>query len=357
MNTDSLVFLVDDDPFSIAICREYLAGLGFSNISSFDSGKELLSNLHQKPAVIILDYYLGDYEASGLLAKIQSTNPGVYVVILSGQSEMEVTIDMLKNGAFDYIVKNEFQLQKIGAVLGRLIAADDYSQKLKIAANDKDHHKTIKIIIEAQEKVRKELSGELHDNINQLIGAGKLYIDLYLKALNLGKADNVNMLQQSKSILETALTEIRKLSKNLNAGFIKNLRLKDAILSLLDSLQQQQTITVTANIQLDELPAGLTPYIQHEAFRMVQELVNNVIDHAAAENIYFEATAVNNILQLKVSDDGAGSEKNELIFGEGLTNMTKRINELKGVYFVTTAPSLGCSWDIQLPLFHAATVN
>lgn len=351
MNTDSLVFLVDDDPFSTAICREYLSGLGFSNISCLSSGKELLNNLDKEPAVIFLDYYLGDYEAAGLLEKIQRSNPGAYVVILSGQPEMEITIDMLKNGAFDYIVKNEFQLQKIGAVLGRLIAADDYSQKLKIAANDKDHHKTIKIIIEAQEKVRKELSGELHDNINQLIGAGKLYIDLYLKAVKQGKADNVNMLHQSKSILETALTEIRKLSKNLNAGFIKNLRLKDAILSLIDSLQQQQSLTVTSNIQLDELPTALTPYIQHEAYRMVQELINNVIDHAAAENIYIETAVIKDTLNIKVIDDGIGSDKNELIFGEGLTNMVKRIGELKGMYVVKSRAKSGCSWEIQLPLF------
>jgi signal transduction histidine kinase len=357
MNTDSPVFLVDDDSFSTAICIEYLAGLGFTNIYCYGSGKELLDNLDKKPAVIFLDYYLGDYEAAGLLEKIQSRNPGVYVVILSGQPEMEVTIDMLKNGAFDYIVKNEFQLQKIGAVLGRLIAADDYSQKLKITGSDQDHHKTIKVIIEAQEKVRKELSGELHDNINQLIGAGKLYIDLYLKAVKQGNGNNVNMLHQSKSILETALTEIRKLSKNLNAGFIKNLRLKDALLSLIDSLQQQHSITVSAHIQLDELPTGLTPYIQHEAFRMVQELINNIIVHAAAKNIHIEAIAVQEMLQLKVMDDGVGSGKNEFIFGEGLTNIVKRINELQGIYTVKSTASGGCSWDIQLPLLHAAIIN
>lgn len=357
MNTDSHVFLVDDDSFSTAICMEYLEGLGFSNISCFSSGKELLDNLDNKPTVIFLDYYLGDYEAVVLLEKIQVRNSGAYVVILSGQPEMDITIDMLKNGAFDYIVKNEFQLQKIGAVLGRLIAADDYSQKLKVSGNDKDHHKTIKVIIEAQEKVRKELSGELHDNINQLLGAGKLYIDLYMKAVKLGKADNLNMLQQSKSILETALAEIRKLSKNLNAGFIKNLCLKDALLSLIDSLHQQQCITVTANIQLEELPAGLTPCIQHEAFRIVQELVNNVIVHAAAVNMYIEATAINNMLHVKVIDDGAGSGKNELIFGEGLTNMVRRITELKGVYTVKSTVSPGCSWDIQLPLLHTEIIN
>lgn len=357
MNTDSSVFLVDDDPFSNAICMEHLSGLGFTNIDCFASGKELLNNLDKNPDVILLDYYLGDYEASGLLGKIKAHSPGVYVIILSGQPEMEVTIDLLKNGAIDYIVKNEFQLQKIGAVLGRLIAADDYSKKLQISEGDNDDHKTVKVIIEAQEKVRKELSGELHDNVNQLIGAGKLYIDLYLKALKMGKADSVNMLQQSKSILETALTEIRKLTKNLNAGFIKNIRLRDALLSLLDSLQQQHSITVSARIQLEDLPAGLTPYIQHEAFRMVQELVNNVIVHAAAENIYIEATIVNDMLQLKVIDDGAGSEKNEFIFGEGLTNIKKRIKELKGEYTVTTAASHGCSWDIQLPLIHTLIVN
>lgn len=350
MNTDSPVFLVDDDSFSANICMEYLKGLGFTNTFSFGSGQELLDNLNLNPAVIFLDYYLGDSQASALLEKINTSHPDSYVVILSGQPEMDVTIDMLNNGAFDYIIKNEYQLQKISAVLGKLIAADTYSKKLKITGTAKDNYKAVKIIIEAQERVRKELSGELHDNVNQLLGACKLYIDLYLKSAKTGDKGNLKMLDQSKSIIETAISEVRKLSRNLNAGFIKNLRLKDALLSLLDMLQQQHRIVVSANIQLEDLPAGLTPHMQHEAYRMIQELMNNVMMHAFSKQVYFEVLIENNMLYMKVIDDGIGFDKNEISFGEGITNMVKRIRELQGLYILSSLPGKGCNWNIQLPL-------
>jgi len=350
MNTDSLVFLVDDDPFSTNICMEYLSGLGFTNIFSFTSGKQLLDNINKKPAVIFLDYYLGDYQASGLLEKIKSATPDTYMVILSGQPEMEVTIDLLKNGAFDYIVKNEYQFQKISAVLGRLIAADQFSQKLRLTDNAKDNYQTIKVIIEAQEKVRKELSGELHDNVNQLLGATKLYIDLYIKNASSEDEGKLNMLKQSKSIVETAISELIKLSRNLNAGFIKNLRLKDALLSLRDSMQQQYIIKVSANVQLDDPPTGLTPHIQHEAYRIIQELMNNVVIHSQAKNLHIESIVQNNLLAIKIIDDGIGFDKNECIFGEGLTNITARIQKLQGTYNLNSSTANGCSWSIEIPL-------
>jgi signal transduction histidine kinase len=327
--------------------------MGFSNTCCLSSGQQLLESLNKNPSIIFLDYYLGDYEASGLLEKIKTKCPNTYVVILSSQTEMEVAIGMLNNGAFDYIVKNEYQLQKISAVLGRLIAADDYSQKLKITATAKDNNKMVKIIIEAQEKVRKELSGELHDNISQLLGAGKLYIDLYLKNAKTCDSANLQMLDQSKSIIETAISEVKKLSRNLNAGFIKNLRLKDALLSLLDSMQQQHSISVSANIRLDELPVGLTPRIQHESYRIIQELMNNVILHAFSKHVHIEAFVENNLLLLKVIDDGVGFDKNEFTYGEGLTNIVKRINELQGLFTINSSPGEGCNWNIQLPLFTA----
>lgn len=350
MGTDTKIFLVDDDAFCINIYQEYLQNLGFTNLFTFFSGNELLANLDKNPDVIFLDYYLDDYKATELLEKIKIINPDAYVVIVSGQSDMEITINMLTNGAFDYIVKDNNEARKISEVMGKLIAASAFKEKLQTKDSTVSNKKNVSVIIEAQEKVRKEIAYELHDNISQLLGASKLYIDLFIKNVSKGEVGNMNLLDQSKQIIETAITEVRKISRSLNGSFVKNINLKQALLQLIDTLSAQDSFNVQSDIQLQPQQYYPTAHTQHEVYRIIQELLNNILKHSAAKNIYISVGIYESILQVKVTDDGVGFNTALFDHGEGIDHIIKRIAQLQGTYSLQSSVGAGCIWNINIPV-------
>lgn len=110
MKTDAesfKIFAVEDDP-SYSKALEYTLKLDPEHeVIMFDNGKDLLAALPQKPSLITLDYSLPDYSGGELLQKINYYNKSIPVIIISGQEEIKTAVALIKEGAFDYISKDE----------------------------------------------------------------------------------------------------------------------------------------------------------------------------------------------------------------------------------------------------------
>ncbi len=63
--------------------------------------------MHERPEVVTLDYSMPDMDGSEVLKKIKEVDPGIQVIIISGQEDIKTAINLIKNGAFDYIVKDD----------------------------------------------------------------------------------------------------------------------------------------------------------------------------------------------------------------------------------------------------------
>ena len=106
-----------DKPFTIFIAEdnEWYNKLLVHNLTlnpdfvveRFFTGRELMNNLAKRPDMVTLDYRLPDIDGGSLLKKIKEYDPNIEVVIISEQEEIEVAVELLKNGAFDYIVKSK----------------------------------------------------------------------------------------------------------------------------------------------------------------------------------------------------------------------------------------------------------
>ncbi|MDX2003598.1 MAG: response regulator [Chitinophagales bacterium] len=106
------VFLVDDDPMQIQMLKDHLNDKLAVNITTFSTGEDCLSNLDKNPDIVVLDYHLNSVQKEAkngleILRTIKSRNPSTEVIILSGQDKIEVAVETMNNGAFDYVVKNE----------------------------------------------------------------------------------------------------------------------------------------------------------------------------------------------------------------------------------------------------------
>jgi two-component system, OmpR family, response regulator len=113
-STELSVFLVDDDKMFLTSLAHQLKTMFKSKtkIQAFTTGEECLKHLNENPDIIILDYYLNSKYKDAMngleiLKKIMHVRPETKIIILSGQEKMEVAVDTIKHGAYDYIVKND----------------------------------------------------------------------------------------------------------------------------------------------------------------------------------------------------------------------------------------------------------
>ncbi len=169
---DFLIFVVEDNDWYNKFLVHHLALNPDYTVQGFKSGNDLNKNLHKGPSVITLDYRLPDTDGKQLLKKIKESYPDVEVIIISEQNEIEVAIQLLKDGAYDYIMKG-----------------DDIQNRLLNAVNNIRKNSTLKEkVVELEKEVQKK-----YDFQNSIIGnspaIGKVH-ELIKKALT----TNINVM-------------------------------------------------------------------------------------------------------------------------------------------------------------------
>jgi DNA-binding NtrC family response regulator len=100
------IFVVEDDPAYTKFLK-YVLGLNPDfEVEFFTNGKECLDNLHKNPAIITLDYSLPDLPGEKVLSQIRGHDPNINVIIVSAQEKIGTAVELLKSGAYDYIIKD-----------------------------------------------------------------------------------------------------------------------------------------------------------------------------------------------------------------------------------------------------------
>jgi DNA-binding NtrC family response regulator len=108
-----LIFVVEDNQMYNRLVVSYLKTNKFTNVESYLSGEDVLKNMNKNPDIVIQDYLLEGMTGIEVLIKAKKTNPNVEFIFLSGQDSIEIAINSMKYGAYDYIVKDQMALQKL----------------------------------------------------------------------------------------------------------------------------------------------------------------------------------------------------------------------------------------------------
>ena len=108
-----LIFVVEDNQMYNKLVVSYLKTNKLTNVESYLSGEDALSNMSKNPDIIIQDYLLEGMTGIEVLIKAKKTNPNVEFIFLSGQDSIDSAINSMKYGAYDYIVKDQMALQKM----------------------------------------------------------------------------------------------------------------------------------------------------------------------------------------------------------------------------------------------------
>jgi len=114
------IFIVEDEPFFANLINYDLEANYFDGIKVFFTGEEAVENLGMHPRVVILDHRLPGMSGLDVLKKIKAFDPEIHVIFLSGQTGADVAISAFKQGAHDFIVKNETAFDEVRGLLKKI---------------------------------------------------------------------------------------------------------------------------------------------------------------------------------------------------------------------------------------------
>ncbi|MCE3282153.1 MAG: putative two component, sigma54 specific, transcriptional regulator [Chitinophagaceae bacterium] len=114
------IFIVEDDVWYSSMLEYHLSLNPDNQVTKFHTGQSFLDALHQRPDIVTLDYSLPDINGDAILKEITERSPDSKTVIISGQENIKIAIDLLKKGAYEYIVKDEDAKDRIWNTLQHL---------------------------------------------------------------------------------------------------------------------------------------------------------------------------------------------------------------------------------------------
>lgn len=197
---------------------------------------------------------------------------------------------------------------------------------------ENQQNQLIEAAIRSEESVRHSISEALHDEVGAILSSAKLHLQ-GIKHVNFDE-DGRQLYEKGKSLLDEGIHKVRTISHNLHSNILKELGLNEAINHFINKISQGTILKVTTN--LDPAYSGKNTENDMGIYRMVQELVNNIIKHANAHEINISSKFRNDQLVLTIAHDGAGLTQDEFEAfrynkeGLGLKNIQNRVILLKG---------------------------
>ena len=119
------IFLVDDEPIQNEMLKDYLSERFLYEVKVFSNGEEALQNMNLNPEIVVLDFHLNAQNRSAkngveILQKMKEQYPDTQYIMLSGQDKIDVAVDSIKYGAYDYVVKGETAFSRMENIFNNI---------------------------------------------------------------------------------------------------------------------------------------------------------------------------------------------------------------------------------------------
>lgn len=205
--------------------------------------------------------------------------------------------------------------------------------------------------LEIQENIFKNLSEEIHDNIGQELSVLKLTLSVISTKK---EAEAEKFLNETRGMVNRIIAAISDLSKSLHTDRIIKIGIVEAIRFELDKIQK--TNLFQTHFSVADAPFRLEPNNEIFLFRIIQEILNNIIKHSKAKNINVDLIRRDNDLIFTFTDDGVGFEVNEAMQrptgnrGIGLSSMVNRAKMVGGHLSISSQPGKGTTTTIKIPV-------
>ncbi|HFK5570150.1 two-component sensor histidine kinase [Elizabethkingia meningoseptica] len=205
---------------------------------------------------------------------------------------------------------------------------------------------TLTALLEGQEQERGRLARDLHDGLGGLLSGTKLQ----LSYLDPHQSENIEAgISKSINQIDGAVEELRRVAHNLMPDLLMKYGLEVAIQEFASRMSNSALSIHTEFINYQN---SLSEEKQLLLYRIIQELVNNVIKHAKASEVIIQISEAENVLNLTVEDDGKGFDRKSLDVRKtaGFHNIESRVQFLKGTMNITSELNIGTSIELQIPI-------
>src|SRR5258705_12810981 len=246
---------------------------------------------------------------------LQATSqPGVSIVLFLGTLGMVVlTVSLII-----FIVMHQ---RKVIRYQNKLQQMEQEQQKILLNAS-----------IKLQEEERQRLAADLHDDAGPLLATARLYLNENL--VNQDKATQLQSIFHARQIIDETIQLVRNISHSLMPPTLKNFGLESAINDLFQKISGSGTMN--ASSRFHDYKDRLKPEKELVVFRIVQELVNNILKHSNSSFIHLTQNTHGDKFYLRIHHDGRGlvqadfEKLNKSNIGMGLKNISSRLRVVQG---------------------------
>ena len=221
-------------------------------------------------------------------------------------------------------------------------------QKITRLLNEQEI-KTYNAMIEGQEEERKRIGTDLHDRLGSMLSTVKLLFNALDQKMDKVQSENNQKFDKVNAMLDEAVVEVRRISHNLNTGVVASFGLGAALEDLCESIDKNSNIR--CKLMMYGLVSRLPNNIEIAVYRMVQEVMNNVLKHAKAHKVIVQLNVTDDGLNVTVEDDGVGFDvqNKSNSGGIGLENLKVRAERLNGTYHIDSTIGKGTISIIEIP--------
>lgn len=206
-----------------------------------------------------------------------------------------------------------------------------------------NQNKHFEAFINGQEQERKRIASDLHDGLAQNL----VMLKMGIRNFNMPDQAQQEKLNYYSAELDTMIEETRRISHNMMPGVLVDLGLLKALKSLVADLNTNHPALQTT-LSVSEPFIKLPPEVEIQLYRIIQELLNNVIKHSGATACDIRLSAGSEGIRIGLKDNGKGFEKKHAKTGIGLQNIGSRVNSLNGTFTIDSAPGKGTSVSILI---------
>lgn len=218
-----------------------------------------------------------------------------------------------------------------------------YKQQLKELAQQ-EQLQVSSALIEGEERERKRMARDLHDGLGGLLAGVRLHLSaLFQQTSAPASATKTAIISQ----VDSSLTELRRIAKNMMPETLIKFGLERAILDLCMSYSAPE---MKIEFQSFGIQKDLPEKTQIMIYRIIQEILANAVRHASASTIMLQCSQNNNIFLITAEDDGKGFDTKQVISkaGMGLENIKARVEYLNGKLDLSSKHNEGTIINIEL---------
>jgi signal transduction histidine kinase len=203
-------------------------------------------------------------------------------------------------------------------------------------------------ILQGQVEERTRLAKDLHDGLGSILSGAKYSFSHMKESLVITGIDG-EAFERSMSMLDKSISELRRVAHNMMPESLMKFGLDTALRDFCQSIDQSGAIRLdylSFEVQETSIPDAAAAAV----YRIVQELVNNILKHAEARTALVQLIRKENTLSITVEDDGKGFDVQTLesSTGIGYLNLRNRVAYLNGTIDIKTEPGGGTSVNIEI---------